>query len=70
MLEKKENFEIWYKTDNILMLCITYVYYSTVTLHKMHVQLDWSDQKINHSSLSKIGYILTINKWFLLHTIE
>ena len=29
---------------------------------------DQSDQKINQSSLSRIGPIHTINKWFSLHT--
>ena len=42
LLKKRKYFEIRYKTDNIQMLCITNVSYSTVTEHKTHVRLDQS----------------------------
>ena len=40
------------------MLCITNVYYITVTYHKMQVRSDQSDRNINYSPLSQIGHIL------------
>ena len=70
MLQKSKYVEIRYNTDNIQMLCIKILSYSNVTYHKTHVQSDQSDQKINKSSLSRIGPIPKINKWFLLHTRE
>ena len=36
----------------------------------MHVQWEQSDEKMNLSSLLRIGPILTINKWFSIHTGE
>ena len=46
--------------DNIQMLWIRDVSYSTITWLQTHVQSDPSDQKIHYSSLSKIGPIPTI----------
>ena len=39
--------EIRYNTDNIQMMCIINVFYSTVTKHKTYLQSDRSGRKMN-----------------------
>ena len=47
IIEKMKYVEIRYNTDNIQMLCVTNVSYSTFTLLKIYVQSDQQEQKIN-----------------------
>ena len=70
MLEKGKYIEIRYNTDNIQILCITNVSYSTIMFKKTHVRLDRSDRKIKLELLLKMCPIPAINKWFSLHTKE
>ena len=43
-MKKRKYVEIQYNTDNIQIMCITNVSYSTVIKHKTHVQSDQSDK--------------------------
>ena len=46
MLSKKEKYvEIQYNTDNTQILCITIIFYSTVTKHETHIQSNRSGKK-------------------------